>query len=265
MNAWILAPLPIANAVASATAAGFSIVNVANDFAGVVWQSNGEAAPAFYVDLGSDQPVDTAMLFGLYGGVGALNTMTVQVATSAQGPGFLAGAYTDFVVGAVPVLAGANRLAGAKGVALVSRTGTISGRYVRFGFSALTGAIQIGRVVVGQRIVLERNFSFGGAFGIRDFGSLELSNRAVLLRRRAPKRRTVGISFSAARRDEVEATIMPLVEQLGGTDCMALVTDPAPDPMRERRCYFGPLTGELGAIWRNAAAWEWRVNLLSLF
>ena len=104
----------------------------------------------------------------------------------------------------------------------------------------------------------------GAALGVRDFGSLDFSNRAVLLRRYAKKLRSVGLTFASAYKDEVEAQIMPLLEEIGGTDCIALITDPAADAMRQRRMYYGPLVGEIGTIWRNAAAWQWQATLQSL-
>lgn len=277
MNAFLLRPLPILDATASSTAAGYAASNVTNDYAGVIWKAPDNSTPTLRLDLGSDQTIDTVMLFGFAGRADAA-TMQVAIATQAQGPTFSGpnlGQVSTPGVGnywaqSIPANAGTNALQSGKRVALWTAplaSPPPPSRYVQLWFPDLFAGpgVEIGRVVIGRRFQPERNFAFGGAFGIRDFGSLEFSNRAVLLRRRAPKRRTLGISFSAARRDEVEATIMPLVEQLGGTDCVALVTDPAANAMRERRCFFGPLTGELGAIWRNAAAWEWRVNLLSLF
>lgn len=46
---------------------------------------------------------------------------------------------------------------------------------------------------------------------------------------------------------------------------VALVTDPAVHAQRQNRCYFGPLVGDLGQTWRNSAAWEAKVNLVSIF
>ena len=46
---------------------------------------------------------------------------------------------------------------------------------------------------------------------------------------------------------------------------VALVTDPGADPQLQNRCYFGPLVGDLGQTWRNAAAWEAKTNMVSIF
>lgn len=267
MNAFFVNPLPVAAFFGSSGIAYGALANMTNDYAGIVtalianFGADGRTA-FFNVDLGKDATIDTIMAFGL-GNVGTGVPAEVAYATSAQGP--FTGAFASFPVASV--IAGSELMASGKSVGWLMPPAPITARYLQIAITmpVANTVIDLARLVIGRRFTPERNFAFGGAFGIRDFGSLELSNRAVLLRRRAPKRRTVGISFSTARRDEVEATIMPLVEQLGGTDCVALVTDPAADAMRARRCYFGPLTGELGTIWRNAAAWEWRVNLLSLF
>ena len=86
-----------------------------------------------------------------------------------------------------------------------------------------------------------------------------------MLRTRGAKMRTAALTFSAARKDEVEASVKPLLEQVGNTEIIALVTDPAADPQRQNRCYCGPLVGDLSAVWRNAAAFETKLAVLSLF
>lgn len=274
MSAWIIPPLPIVSAVGAAQP-GFAAENVASDYAGIVWRSTPGDIAALSLDLGSDLVVDTVALFGIASAVGSAR-IRIRGATTAQGPSFN-GVPTSSGVGVgnfwlsptVDLYAASNRLANGFGVGLWSNAGPIppgAVRYVYIDFLDLAGgSVQIGRVVVGKRIDLERNFAFGGAFGVRDFGQTDFSNRAVLLRRQAPKLRTIGISFPAIERDEAEEAVLPLLEQLGGTGPVALVTDPAPHPMRERRCYFGPLVGDLGAVWRTARSWEARVNLVSLF
>jgi hypothetical protein len=139
-------------------------------------------------------------------------------------------------------------------------------RYIQLVFGNLGGAaVQLARAAVGKRIQLARNFSFGGAFGVRDLGSLDFSPRGVLLRRRGVKLRTVGISFDNAFRDEVEGAIQPLIEAAGMTELVGLVTDPEPHAQRERRSYFGPLIGDTGTVQRTAVGWQWKCNLVSIF
>jgi hypothetical protein len=262
-NAWMIKPLPIMAAAASGTAVSTDPSYVGNDYAGIVWQSGGEAAPWLRIDLGADVAIDTILLFGL-AGLSTANLVSIAVATAAQGAGFGAGAYTDFAV-AAPALAGSTMPTSGRGVGLFSAGSAITGRYLRIGFTGLGGAIQIARAAIGRRIQLERNFAYGAAFGVKDLGSLEFNRRGVMSRSRGKKMRTVGLSFSNIYKDEVEAVTGPLLEQIGNTEMLALVTDPSADAQRQNRCYFGPLVGDLSHTRRNAKAWEAKVNQVSIF
>jgi hypothetical protein len=209
-------------------------------------------------DFCADVAIDRLMLFGLAGApVGT--TLRVSSSTAAQGATYASQTAT------VALYAGANRLVNGKGVAYLPLPVTTA-RYVRVELFTLANAvIDIGRVVLGKALILQRNFQFGAAFGVRDFSNVEFSARANLLRRKAKKLRTVGLSFPSSYRDEIEAQISPMLETVGIEGAIALITDPAADPMRERRCSFGLMTGDLGSVWRTAKAWEWRSDLVSLF
>jgi hypothetical protein len=260
-NAWILKPHPITSVSASSIGAG-APGNVALDYAGVVWSSVSSASHAMVIDLGADRAVDTLMLFGVVAPAGA--SISAQGATAAQGSSFSAGSYSDSPL--VSMFAGAAPLTGGTRVSIMTPTGWPPVRYVRFAIVLpAAGVIQISRAVAGARIPLARNFSFGAAFGVRDLGSVDFSRRGVLLRTRGAKLRTLGLSFSNLRKEEVETSTRPLLEQVGNTEMVALVTDPAADVQRENRCYFGPLVGDLSHVWRNAAAFEAKVNIVSLF
>lgn len=143
----------------------------------------------------------------------------------------------------------------------------MSARYVRVDYiAASTGqAVRFARVAIGKRFVPERNWSYGASFGVRDLGSLDFSPRGVLLRRRGAKLRTVSLTFSSLRKDEVEATTRPLLEYLGNTEMVALLTDPAVDAQLGSRAYFGPLVGDLAHVRRNATASEAKLNLVGIF
>jgi hypothetical protein len=261
-NAWIIKPLPLA-LVTTPSAAAYSGSNIGNDYAGLVWQSNGSAGQTILVDLGADYPIDTIALFGLVGFTIA-NPTTIRVATAAQGNSFGAGAFTTFLASG-PVLAGSEMPVSGRGVGLYSLAAAIVGRYVLLTYSGLSGAVQISRAVIGQRIQLERNYAFGGSFGVRDLGSLDFSRRGVLLRTRGKKLRTLGLTFSNVNKDEVEASTKPLLEQIGNTEPVALFTDPDAHAQRQNRGYFGPLVGDLANVQRTARSWEVRVNMVSLF
>lgn len=278
-NAFLLRPHGFADIGAYDSAPGFPIANAGNDYAGVVWRSRVGDNAHFVIDFGADVPVDTVMLFGVWGDIAyAKGRARLALATAAQGPAFSVEHTADGTgagrywldPGLLPIFAGGVTDPG-NGVFLwtppagVARPGVARYLYLNFVGLGPGGYIQIARIVAGQAIRLERNFGYGGAHGVRDLGSLDFSARGVLQRRRGKKLRTVGLTFSHVRRDEVEAQTGPLLERIGNTEMVALVTDPAPHPMLQRRCYYGPLVGDLGHTWRNAAAWEAKVNLVSVF
>lgn len=260
-SAWILRPLPLAAVTASATAAGYDPAYVANDYLGVVWRSPSVANPYLSLDLGADAAVDTALLLGCTGAAAGW-ALNIKAATAAQGSGFGAGSYDatqDF-------LAGSAMLPSGRGVALWAPSPAPAlTRYMRLtAQQGSTSPVTVGRVAVGKRIALSRNFAFGAAFGVRDLGAVDFSPLGVLQRRYGAKLRTIGLTFSSVYKDEVEAAIQPLIEQVGTTDPIGLVVDPAPHAQRQRRIYFGFLLGEQGTVRRNAVAYEWRANLVSL-
>lgn len=258
-NAWIIRPLAMSAFVASATDSGFAVSNLGNDYAGLVWRTSVNGYRAFDVDLGSDMSVDTVMLFGITNGATG-TSVNIYYKTSAGSSWILA-------LGGAPLFAGSAPLpAGRTGTGLYDLGAPVTGRYVRVELpSAFDGLIQASRVVVGKRIQPERNFSFGAEFGVRDLGSLDFSRRGVLIRTRGKKLRTVGLAFSNINKDEVEASTRPLIEQIGNTEMIAVVTDPEVNAQRQNRCYFGPLVGDLAHVQRNARAWEAKVNLVSIF
>ncbi|TVV75587.1 hypothetical protein FOY91_06695 [Sphingomonas solaris] len=123
---------------------------------------------------------------------------------------------------------------------------------------------QMRRVLIGRRFSPARNFSNGAAFGVRDLGTADFSRRGVLLRTRGAKLRTVGLTFSSLYKDELEEKLQPLLEYLGNTEMLALITDPDPHAQRSRRTFYGQLVGEVGSIQRRAGAWQAAINLVSL-
>ena len=262
-NAWILQPLP-ATVTASSTAPGYQAAFVMNDYAGVVWKCGAGDIVELIVDLGSDIACDSLLLFGLDGATASM-TLQVAAATQAQGSNF---AMTSYVGSAAPLLAGSIMPANGRGVALwqAPSEGIMPSRYYRLRLAGLAGTpVSVARLVIGRRLRLERNFANGGSFGVRDLGTLDFSPRGVLLRRRGAKLRTLALTFSNVRKDEVEASTKPLLERIGNTEMVGLVVDPAEDPQRQNRCYFGPLVGDLGQTRRNAVAWEAKTNLVSIF
>lgn len=261
----IVPPLPIAAASASASGAGHDPMFAGNDHMGIVWKSPaGAATRTLTIDLGADMAIDTLVLLGLTGAMPGW-TLRVDVATAAQGSGFPAGSWIGT---AAPLLAGAVMPQSGRGKALwtaPSAGGPPPGRYVRLTFAALANAaVTVARVVIGRRIVLARNFQFGAAFGVRDLGTADFSARGVLLRRFGARLRSIGLSFSHVHRDEAEGAMLPLLEAVGNTGTLALVTDPDPHEQRQNRIYYGLLAGDLGMVWARANGFECRANLVAL-
>jgi len=270
-NAWLLKPLAISAVNSPTSTALGALTNLTNDYSGVIWRSATGSTATIEFDMGSNVTIDTIMLLGISGPpTGA--QMKIQAATSAQGNAFSGGVgtgvnqYWESTTG--NLYAGTVAPASGKRKALWSAPSTggpSASRYWRIVVSSLaTNYLQAARAVLGARFVPQRNFGYGGAFGVRDYGGADFSNRAVLLRRKSNKRRTLALTFSSVYRDEVEAMVSQLLETLGVTDPIGLVTDPTANAQLENRMYFGLLTGELGAIWRNAVGWEWKAQLIEL-
>ena len=263
-NSIVVKPLAFASVSASSTAAGYDPANIGNDYMGVVWKSvAGAATRTITVDMGSDVVIDTALLLGCTG-ADTNWTLKVEAATSAQGNTFPAGSWAGAVL---PFLAGTAMPVSGRGRALwlAPASPPPASRYWRFTIAGLgTSAATVARLVLGRKIQLERNFQFGAAFGVRDFGSTDFSARGVLLRRRGVKLRSVGISYGAVRRDEVEAKVHPLLEQVGTSEPIAIILDPDADAQRQNRIWFGPLVGDLGTVWQKPGAFEWRASIVDL-
>lgn len=264
-NAFVLKPMPFSVAAVSSVAAGYDAANMANDHMGVVWRSlTGSDVVGFVIDLGADIAVDTILLMGCTQASLAWE-MAIDAATDAQGSTFPGGSWSG---GNVPFLAGAVMPTSGRGRALWMAPlagGPPPSRYWRLTVKNLSGAaVTIARIVIGKRIQLQRNFTFGAAFGVRDLGNAEFSPRGVFLRRRGAKLRSVGLTFSSVYKDEVEAAVHPLIETVGLTEPIALVSDPDPDAQRQNRIWFGPLVGDLGTVWPRANGFEWRANVVGL-
>ena len=255
-NAILLEPAAMgAVSAPGGSAAGFDPAVVANDFVGVVWRAPTGNTASLQVDLGADVPVNTIALFGLLGALGTA-MLTVRLATAAQGPGF-GSSWTD---SARSLLAGANPTRRARGRGLWIAPGGIpaAARYLRLEFSGLGGVtpLSVGRLVVGARIALQRNFSFGAVRGVRSLGNVDWSVQGVPLVRRGAKLRTLGLSFNAVYADEVEGAVQPLIERVGNDTPIVLVTDPDPHADRQNRIYFGYLDGSPGTVQARAGSYQ---------
>lgn len=264
-NAWIIKPIDLGTVTASNTATGYAVTNVENDHLGVVWKADsGSSSRTLSLDLGADTAVDTALLLGCTG-ADADYDWRVKAATAAQGDTFPGGSYST---GVIDMLAGANFPPSGRGIALwdddLANVPALS-RYLEILIDPPgTAEVTVGRLVLGQRIVLDRNFSFGRAHGVRDLGGSDFSKRGVWLPKTGAKLRSIGLTYSSIHKNEAEDTVLPLIEEVGGSTPITIITDAAADDNRQRRIFHGPLVGDIGVVERRADRWEWRANLVSL-
>jgi len=262
-NALMVEPLAMPAISASSTAAGYDAQNCDNDFIGVVWKSaSGLTSVTVTVDLGDDVAFDTACLLGCVGAYASW-TLKVEIATAAQGSGF-AGAWSGSVE---TFLAGtaSPRNGRSKAFWQAPPGAPAAGRYVRFTIASLGSfPATIGRIVIGKKIQMERNFSFGAAFGVNALGNVDFSVNGVPLRRMGKKLRALGISFGHVHRDEVEEKVQPLLEASGNDMPILIVTDPETDAQRQSRIYFGFLVGNIGTVWARANGFQAQINLVSI-
>lgn len=260
-RSFVMRPLPMP-VITVTNGSGADPMNVANDYMGVVWTSaNNAGGKTMTVDLGaSPGAVDTVLMFGCTG-IPVGTTMAVEAADDS-------GFTTNYFISAAAIfIAGATFPVHGRAVGYWERAaGPLTRRYWRFTFdTGVSSAVMtIARVAMGSKLQLAREFSFGGAWGVRDLGSVDWSPAGVLLRRTAAKLRTIGLTYSNVYKDEVETKVQPLLQQRAGQQPIVLVTDATVDTLRQTRCWFGPLIGDLGTIWRTAAGWEWRANLVDL-
>ncbi|MEQ5789088.1 hypothetical protein J3454_14420 [Erythrobacter sp. NFXS35] len=269
-NALLFRPLDWATITASNTASGFAASNLAPHPVprmGRIWRSStGSATRSLTIDLGSDQPLDTIALFGIAsagGAPGAGWTWSIDLATAAQGAfsgAFWAGSSATLLAGTVRPVSGKG-----KALWLAPDGAPAAARYVRINFANLaSAAIDVALAAIGQRFQPERNYAYGAAFGVRDLGTLDYSPRGVVLRRPGAKLRGMGLTFRSVHRDEVETTLQRLLERLGNTDPVVLISDPDAHPQRENRMGIGHLTGNLGTVHRVPGFFQSEINFVAV-
>lgn len=260
---FIVDPLPMASITASATASGSDPAFMGNDYMGVVWNSGtGATSRTITVDMGADVAIDFGALLGCTGAAAGW-TLQVSAATAAQGSSFAATVYSGPVQ---TFLAGSQALPTGRGIGWWSIAAPVTARYWRLTIAGLgSSAVIVGRLVLGAKFIPEREFVFGASFGVRDLGDFSLSPRGVpLWRRNKTKLRTIGLSYSNLYRSEVESIVQSLLAEVGNEQPVFLCTDATANAGRQRRCYFGPLQGDLSVIWKRANGFEWPANIVSL-
>lgn len=256
-NAWVMQPQAM-TVTSGNTASGYAAANVADDRMGLVWKSTSVAAPKLSIDLGATPPdINWIVLFGIVPG-GA----TLLKVRAADDSGFTTNVYDS---GNITLLAGMNYASHGYGVGWwdgITRTQ----RYWELTFSAASGNVtpQVARVAMGKYLQLGKNYVVGAGYGVRSQGSVDFNRYGSLLRSRGAKMRTIGISYTYVTKDEFQNNVQPLVEALGSDEPIILCTDPAVDENRQKRCYIGPPTGDLGTVHRQLQGWEWKLQLTDL-
>lgn len=258
-NAIIVRPLPLGTVTAEGSAAGTLPTYLGNDYLGVVHRSTATTSAFVQCDLGSAQPVD----FAAFLSSNAIGAQTLQVrgdsdSATTTSPVYDSGAGLPFQAGsALPTSGRSNSwwdIAAAQTL-----------RYWRFDIGALGGvAFDAGRLVVGKKIQLGRNFSYGLARGAQGLGSAEFTKDGALLRRYGRVLRTLDIAWESATQDEAETQLLPLIERVANTDPILIVTDPAAHAQRQNRMYFGWLRSELKVPIKAYDVWQWRATLWSV-
>jgi len=270
-NAFLFRPRQWASITASGTASGFDV----NDLSpwpvprmGRVWRAPSGSTAGLVIDLGADQEIDTLALFGIGNGNAVIGNgweWQVNLATAAQGSGFGGGAFWSSGWAPFAVNGQLPESLRAKHLWLAPDGAPDSARYVRLLFQNLGSAqLQIALATVGKRFQPSRNYSYGAALGVRDLGSLDYSPRGVVAQRPGAKRRGFGLTFNALRKDEVEGSLQRLFEQVGNTDPVVLVTDPANDLQLQNRIGIGHLTGNLGSVHRVPGFFQAEVNFVAV-
>lgn len=261
-NAIILEPMA-ATFTASASAAPSVPANLGVvEYLGVTWASGNTTSARITIDLGTDVAVDTVMAFGAVGASAAWK-MTVRLASAAQGPGGVdawADIERDFLAGREMPVSGLGKM-----IWRAPDGAPATARYVLIDLSAASAQnFQIGAVIVGQAIQLDRNFKFGSAHGVRPLGNVDFSRSGVPLPVRGAKLRGVGLTFGHIYRDEVERQVHPLLERVGNDTPIAICIDPDADDERQGRMYLGYLTGNLGSIWARPGGFQAEFNLIAI-
>lgn len=267
-NALLFRPLTWASITASSQQTGFAPASLSPwpvPRMGRVWRSaTGGASQTLTIDLGADTPLDTIAVFGLGNQNAAPSASwqwTIALASAAQGAftgAFWNGTAQDALAGSVLPVSGFG-----KALWRAPSGAPAAARYVRITFSGLSNAsVQAAIVAIGKAFVPARNYSYGAAFGVRDLGVLDYSPRGVIARRAGARLPGFGLTFNALRREEVEGELHRLFEQVGNTDPVVLVTDPADHAERQNRIGLGHLTGNLGSVHRVPGFWQAEINFV---
>lgn len=254
-NAIIIEPLAMpaifGDALSPTTAA-----NLGNDWIGVIYRSRTNSAlNRIQIDMSVATSIDTVAILNSNGAAPYAQIRGASSQAGLDAPPFIE--YFAMQAGAVvPVQ---RRVHG-----LYQLSTPANYRWFEYTTTDAIDNFEAGRLVLGNKIQFASNFNFGASFGLRDLGVGEFSQQGVWLPKTGARLRTIGLSFSRTTKQEVEKELTPLLERVGNSKFILVVVDPSPNDQRQRRMYFGPLTGNLEAIWNTSNGFEWRANLVSV-
>lgn len=273
-NALLLAPLPIATITAdSSLNASFAPEYLMNEYMGVRWASANLANSWLQVDLGTSPAVDT-ISFLATSQLGTAETVRIRAAATA--------ANTTTSARLIDIT---QPIAGLYDFARVSPNNSYpndstfnlnlnslhlipltTARFWRFDFATPTFIrFAAGRLVMGRRINLARNFTYGGlGRGVRDMASVEYTRGGGVLTTPGVKLRTLDMQWQSLSLAETESAILPLIEAAGGSGRLMICVDPDVNLYRSTRIYYGTLQAEQSVAIRAYDAYVWRAQLTSV-
>lgn len=257
-NAILVKPLPLGTVTAEGSGLSTLPGYLGNDHMGVVHRGTSTTAAVVQCDLGAARTID----FAAFLSSNATGAQTLRVRADDDSDLVAESAYDS---GVIVFRAGATLPTSGRSNSWWEHASGVTQRYWRFDIAALGGTpFDAGRLVLGRKIQLARNFSFGAGRGVKDTGSASFSAQGNLLRRYGRRLRTLSLSYAATAKAEIETLVLPLLEGVGNTDPVFVCIDPAADAERQNRMYFGLLQGDLQAIHRVADGFEWRCDMTSL-
>lgn len=258
-NAFLVRPLALAGATASTSAAGTVPTNLGNDYIGVVHKAGAVGGHSIVVDLGSAMPVDFVSFLSAAPASFSLRTRAFASVASAN-----AGTSALYDSGVLAAPAGAVVPTSGRVNTWLEPTTAQTRQAWRFDVSGEASVFSAGRLVLGQKLQFGRNFSFGMAPGVIDTGSVDWTESGAMMRRFGRIMRTLDIDFACLTRVEAEETLLPLLEVVGNTSPLLLVTDPAAHAQRQRRMYFGFLQSDLKVPIKAYDVWTWKASFRSV-
>lgn len=262
-KAFLVRPLSFTVSEVSGTAAGTAAADLADDNIGLVWRASGTVGVYAIIDLGATAPsIDFySFLSMLPASAVTIRARAYDSLANAQAAGATGLSYDSTALAAN---AGANVPFTGRQNSWGEIAGGHSARFWRFDFGGLTAAFEAARLVVGERLQFSRNFSFGRNKGIGDTGSVDWTPTGAMLRRLGAIFRTIDLRFESLSSAEVEDELEPILEIVGNTRPVLVVTDPDAHANRARRMWFGPITSPLSTSIRAYDLNVWPATVRSL-